>query len=216
MLKLLPKGQAWPRYFDSTLALTIAGLADYYGTCDARAADLLERESDPRSTVELLPDWERAWGLPDPCFAEALTIPDRQRVLVMWMTLLGAQSRQFFIETAARLGYTITITEYAPFMCGVSMCGDTTLQNIKAGGDAYHMRWEIGGPEMRFYWTIHVTTAALTWFRCGSGQCGVDPHLRIGLATDLVCILHRWKPAQTEIVFDYSNLEAGDPMEGTP
>ena len=188
------------------------GLADYYGFVDGRAADLLERESDPRLTIELLPDWERNWGLPDPCFGEALSIDDRHRLLLMKMTLLGSQSRDFFItEVAKLLGYTITISEYAPFMAGVSQVGDTREPPLN------EYRWYIGPPEMRFYWTVHVGQTKLVWFRCGSGQAGVDPHLRIGLATDLECLLRRWKPAHTDIVFDYSGMTTGgDPMAGTP
>jgi hypothetical protein len=74
------------------------------------------------------------------------------------------------------------------------------------------------GPETnRHYWTVHVSEAKLTWFRVGSGQVGVDPHLRIGLAEDLECLLDRLKPAHTEIIYDYSGLGSlGDPMAGTP
>ena len=58
--------------------------------------------------------------------------------------------------------------------------------------------WRIGPPEMRFYWTVvHVSNAPLTWFRAGAGQAGVQP-LEIGVATDLECLLRRWKPAQTK------------------
>ena len=58
----------------------------------------------------------------------------------------------------------------------------------------------------------------LTWFRVGpiGGEVGVDPHLLIGLAEDLECLLNRWKPAHTEIVFDYSGLTNGGSMAGTP
>ena len=43
----------------------------------------------------------------------------------------------------------------------------------------------LGPPENRFYSTVHVHEASLTWFRVTKGQTGVDPHLRIGLADDL-------------------------------
>ncbi len=57
---------------------------------------------------------------------------------------------------------------------------------------------------MRFYWTIRVAGRRLSWFRCGTGQCGVDPMLRIALATDLECVIRRWAPAHTQVIFDYS------------
>lgn len=208
---LLPTGPAWPRYPDSVLMRLVSGLAQIWGLVDGRAADLLERESDPRTTLELLDDWERNWGLPDPCFAQGHTIGERQQILVEWMTLEGGQSRAFFIGMAARIGYAIRITEYAPFMCGISECGDTR----DAFGD---WRWQLGPPEIRFNWTVHVDTARLTWFRVGGGggELGVDHHLEIGLALDLECMLRRWKPAHTEVLMDYSGLSTGGSMAGTP
>jgi uncharacterized protein YmfQ (DUF2313 family) len=219
-LTLLPQGQAWPKHApESTLWQVCDGLNQYWGYVDARAADLLERESDPRQTIELLPDWERNWGLPDPCYNAPLTIHDRQLALVLRMTMLGGQSREFFIGVAAFLGYTITISEYAPFMAGVSHVGDTRTPPLDPKPLIGDYRWYIGPQEMRFYWTVHITGARLTWFRCGGGggQAGVDHHLEIGLAKDLECLLDRWKPAHTQIVFDYSNIGSGtDPMAGTP
>jgi uncharacterized protein YmfQ (DUF2313 family) len=211
-LKLLPRGQAWPRHPGSTLVMTSDGLSQYWGFVDGRAADLLERESDPRFTVELLPDWERAWGLPDPCFPDATTIGERQRMLVMKMIMLGGQSRAFYEWVANWLGFSISIKEFAPFMAGVSEAGDTRYEYDQTG----FYRWYIGPPEMRFYWIINVGQASLTWFRAGQSQAGVDPHLRIGVAPDLACLFDRGRPAHTEIVFDYSGLVSGGPMAGTP
>jgi uncharacterized protein YmfQ (DUF2313 family) len=231
-LRLLPQGQAWPRAPDSTLALTVDGLSQYWGYVDARAADLLERESDPRFTIELLPDWERAWGLPDPCFPEATTIGERQRMLVLYMTWMGGQSREYFRKLMEFVGYEILdFGEYAPFMCGISRVGDTRATRpvynadgtpkMKPNGqqvlEAYgNYRWYIGPPEQRFVWTVQIGTASLTWFRASSGQAGVDPHLRIGIPKDLQCLLNRWKPAHTYVALDFTKLAFGGPMQGTP
>lgn len=240
LAKLLPTGQAWPRERSSVLMRVVAGLCKVWGFVDGRAADLLEREADPRSTVELLSDWERNWGLPDPCFAQPLTVADRQIMLVQKMTLLGAQSRAFFVDVMAQVGHEIQIREWSPFMAGVSRVGDTRGEwgeifrgggrfpvsgepdggeidsHVVVSGDRYDFRWEIGPPEMRYYWSVRVDLAKLSWFRASSGQAGVDPHLRIGLADDLECLLNRWKPAHTQLVFDYSYLRYGGPMQGTP
>jgi uncharacterized protein YmfQ (DUF2313 family) len=210
LLSLLPVGQAWPRDPDSVLVQAINGLAQYWGYVDGRAADLLERESDPRKTVELLPDWERAWGLPDPCLPSATTIGERQRMLVLYMTYLGGQSRAYFTQLMAWLGYTVTIKEFAPFMAGISQVGDTRPHPTD------QFRWYIGPPEMRFYWSVEVGTASVIWFRVSSGQAGVDPHMRLGIPQELQCLLDRWKPAHTELVFDFSSLAWGGPMQGTP
>lgn len=213
-MSLLPRGQAWPKRWGTTLAETVEGLSDYWGFVDGRAADLLEIESDPRTTVELLPDWERNWGLPDPCFPDATTISERQHMLVLYMTLLGGQSRAWFQYVAAFTGYQIEIAEWSPFMCGVSEVGDTRFEYDDTG----LYRWYLGPPENRFYWYIQSDQAVLEWFRCGTSysQCGIHPHLKIYLDSPVECLLQRWKPAHTEIVFDYTNIGTDDPMAGTP
>jgi len=235
---LLPKGRAWPRVIDSALMKLVRGLSQIWGTIEERAAVLLTRESDPRITLELLPDWERNFGLPDPCYSEPFTIGDRQKALVQRMTIEGAQSRKFFIDVAAAIGYTITITEYRPFMVGIDRVGDnrtigdgtekedqfgnplltTTGTHPVPDGEYSEYPYMLGPDTNRYYWTVHVGLTRLTWFRVGNGggQTGVDPHLRIALATDLECLLRRWKPAHTEIIFDYSGLATGGSMAGTP
>lgn len=199
---LLPVGRAWPRDPDTTLMRFLAGIAVSWADHDAKAWTLLSRESDPRSTLWMLDSWERAFGLPDECVAEPLAIADRQKALVEKMTSIGGQSRAFFLGVAAGLGYTITIREWAPFMVGVSRVGDTS------DGEGGEYRWQIGEPTMRFYWTVRVGAVRVTWFRVGGGggQVGVDPHVRIALATDLECLFNKYKPAHTQIVFDYDEL----------
>jgi len=209
-LALLPQGQAWPKHPLSTLVKTCEGLTGYWGTVDGRAADLLERESDPRQTIELLPDWERNWGLPDECLPDATSIAERQKMLVMKMTWLGTQSRAYFEEVLEWLGFTIVIGEFAPFMAGYSQVGDTRPEPQD------NFRWYIGPPEMRFCWTVRVGSVALTWFRSGNSQAGVDPHLKIFVPEDLECLIDRWKPAHTFLIFDFSGLQFSDPMYGTP
>ena len=188
---LLPVGAAWPRDYDSHFMQLLAGFCQIFGTIDQRIIDFFVRESDPRTTRELLADWERAFGLPDECTAEALTIEDRINALLVKMTMVGDQSRQFFINVAKQLGYEIDIQEFSPFQVGISNVGNTDYQ--------------IGTPDIRFFWAVKLFKTRLSWFRAGSGQTGVDPHVRIGLASDLECLLRRWKPAHTEIIFDYSN-----------
>ena len=63
---LLPWGPAWPRHPSGVLMQVIAGLASYWGFVDGRAADLLEVESDPRLTLELLPTGNATGDFPIP------------------------------------------------------------------------------------------------------------------------------------------------------
>jgi uncharacterized protein YmfQ (DUF2313 family) len=207
-LSLLPSGPAWPRGIDcashdSVLFKVSRGLADYWGFVDGRAADLLEQESDPRATVELITDWERAWGLPDPCLKGYPTaLFERRALLVAKMTLLGAQSRAFFYWLAHSLGVDVTIFERAPYMCGISRCGD--YSGVYNPGDPTHYRWYLGPREIRFYWTIHLNARSFRYFHCNSSQTGIDRLLAIGIASDIECVFDKWKPAHTKIIYDYS------------
>lgn len=203
-LNLLPTGQAWPRHPMSVLVRTCSGLTEYWGYVDSRAADLLEIESDPRKTVELLPDWERAWGLPDPCVKIPQSISARQLALVMKMTLLGGQSRQFFIDTAKKLGYNISITEYMPYQCGISRCGDTRWAKDNPDSPT-EFAWQLAQPEIRYYWTVHVDALKIGHFYTGRSECGIDRLLSIQHAEDLECLFDRIKPAHTQIIYDYSS-----------
>lgn len=208
--RLMPRGQAWPTVKTSVIRRLCNALAWFWGFVDSRAADLLERESDPQKTVELLPEWERAWGLPEECFPDARTIGERQKMLVTKMTWQGGQSRQYFIDLMAWLGFRVVIKEWAPFMAGISRCGDTR----PAPDDVF--RWYIGPPEGRFVWMAQVGYMGLTWFRAAAGQAGVDHHLEFRNPLAVECLLMRWKPAHSWLVFDYTPFDFDDPMEGTP
>lgn len=210
LMDLLPIGLAWPREPTGVLYRTVRGLAQYWGFVDGRAADLLERESDPRKTVEILPEWERAWGLPDPCFPSATTIAERQKMLVLYMTWMGGQSRDYFKQVMHFVGHDIRIKEMAPFMAGISRVGDTRPEPTE------NFRWYIGPPEQRFAWTVETGQVGLTWFRAGSGQAGVDHHLKFSVPTELECLLNRWKPSHTFLTMDFSALAFGGPLQGTP
>lgn len=76
----------------------------------------LFKESIPGLSVELLPDWERVCGFPGPCIVDinALSIAERQanvHAKIFSRPAFGL-SKPFYIDYAAILGYTITITEF--------------------------------------------------------------------------------------------------------
>ena len=45
---------------------------------------------------------------------------------------MGSQSREFFIDVAAQIGYTITITEYRTFVVGIDRVGDSRVYGATA------------------------------------------------------------------------------------
>ena len=189
--KLLPVGPLWAFARESVMARLIDGLAAIWADVETRAAALLERESDPRRAVEMLPDWEQMVGLPDTCLkTDDMTIAERQQAVVAKLTARGGQSRRYFIDLAATLGYVITITEFSPFVYGRSRYGDPF--------------WIYGTPGIRFTWVVEVASPRIVWFRYGEGVYGRDPHQSISRAEDLECLLHRWKPDHTALIFNYT------------
>jgi uncharacterized protein YmfQ (DUF2313 family) len=137
------------------------------------------------------------------------SVSERRTALVMKMTLLGSQSRPFFIDAAAQLGYTITISEYMPYQCGFSRVGDTRNSTDNPDSPTEYA-WQLGPPEMRYNWTVHVSALKITHFFTGISECGIDRLLGIQYADDLECMLDHIKPTHTDIIFDYSSVVALD------
>lgn len=187
---LLPRGALWESLVaDPIFSALLESEAVEFERIDNRATQLIE-EIDPRSTIELLPDWEAFAGLPDSCSAAfATTQQERRQALVAKLTYTGGQSRQYFTDLAVSLGYSIDITEYRPFVCGISQCGIDQL-------------WE-GGHTVRFHWTVTVNGPRVTYFRCGESECGIDHLMKYVEAEDLECWFQKLKPAQTVLHFNY-------------
>ena len=75
---LQPPGQALPTDPDSVWGRLLDGLAREYGRTENRSSALV-RESDPRQSAELLPDWERSAACPETAPSPG-TVPCRPAV----------------------------------------------------------------------------------------------------------------------------------------
>lgn len=179
---LLPRGGAWPREPDATLTRLLQALADELARVDGRAQVLIEEE-DPRTTYEMLSDWERAFGLPETCAGAGETTQQRRNALVAKVTGIGGQSRQYFIDLAEQLGYEITITEFDPFTVG-----DTVDDEIY--GELWQFAWQVNAPQ-----------ESITPFLATSS---VDDPLGAWGNEQLECAINRLKPAHTTALFAYS------------
>lgn len=149
----------------------------------ARAQGLL-LEMLPHTSTEMLAEWERLLGLPDPCIGQLGTTQERRAAVVAKYTETGGQSRAYFIGVAAKLGYEVTITEYRPFQVGVSAAGDALY------GDDWLYAWLVNAPE-----------TTITEFAVGISAAG-DP-LRSWGNELLECAITKLKPAHTHVLFGY-------------
>ena len=185
---LLPPGRAWTRDPGSVLQRLLAAIAGTFARLDAAAANLLV-DALPSTAFWLLPDWERALGLPDACSDLAATIPERHAAVVgKLVTAVGASSAEF-VRFARLYGVAVRVT---------------TLDRIRAdaisGLDTSAGKW-------RFVWWISIPTdARIRYFDTLSD---VNTPLRAwdgapGHA-ELECRLQQLAPAHTLLVFEYHN-----------
>lgn len=155
------------------------GLAEEFARLDRRGEDLIA-ETDPRSTTELLPEWERVLGLPDECSILSATLPARRQSAHYKLTGVGGLDAASIIRAAAVLGYTITIDEL-----------DMARADAIAGLDTTNGRW-------RFVWWVNVD-ARVEYF---STLSRVDERLATyPPLTELVCRVRAISPAHTHAVF---------------
>lgn len=182
---LLPPGPAWPREADAFITRLLEALCLEYARVDARVLGLLD-EADPRTTGELLLDWERVAGLPDGCVAdsgEQQTIAQRRAALVARLTMLGAQSASYYVALAASLGYAISVTEF-------------DVHDVDDDVDA-----PVYGEDWAHAWQV---TAALYQVIESDVESSVDDALAAWSNVALECVLNRFKPAHTVLIFAYT------------
>lgn len=195
--QLLPPGDAWSREPDAVITKLLHGTADELARVHRRMLDLIE-EADPRTTEELLPDWERVAGLPDPCAGGDQTVEERRVALTAKLTSRGGQSRQFFIDLAARYGFAITIDEFAPFVAG-SGAGEPLYD------DGARFVWRVNEPSI---------DDGIRYFVAGS--FAGEPLASWGNET-LECVIRPFAPAHTHVIFAAPTipllLQDGDVLE---
>lgn len=119
----------------SVLSLLIEGLTIESSRISERIDDMFD-EMDPRTTVELLPDWERNWGLPDDCTDPPVSVPDRQAALTARVTARGTGGSDvaMLLAIAVELGYADAFIRrfHLPAKTCTSRC-DTPLNTLTVG-----------------------------------------------------------------------------------
>jgi len=193
---LLPLGMVWPRDPDTSLMRTISGLAEEFARVHNRDCDLL-MEAYPGTAIETISDWERVCGLPDPCTGPLGILQERREAVLAKLGARGGQSRQYYIDLAAALGFEITITEFRPFLAGESQAGDPCCYQSFGREDAIENRMM----DWWFVWRINTPNFRIVFFRASQSQAG-DPLARWGNEL-LECTIAALKPAHTGVIYSY-------------
>jgi len=184
LLGLLPRGRVWPKDLSSIQAQAVSSFAPTFQRLSDSAVGLLG-DMFPATTINFLGEWEATLGLPDPCAGVSPTFQGRRNQVLARFTNSGGQSIQFFQAFALGLGYAVTVTQYAPFRCGQSACGQ-----------------QLGGVDWFFAWAINAPINTITHFQAGQSAMG-EPLSYWG-NTVLECELSEAKPAHTILQFHYS------------
>ena len=176
-VQLLPPGPAWGVADSADASGLIDGLSQEFGRLQA-AADGLIDEADPRTTYQLLPDFNRIFGL-----SSAATIAQQRLALQAQMTAQGGQTDAYFVALAATAGYSITISHYPVFTMR-SKVNDPML-----------------GPAWAYAFLVHApANTVLAW----SVLSGVGDALAVWGNTALEALINKHKPAHTVALFSYS------------
>lgn len=132
-----------------------------------------------------LDDWERVLGLPDPCvIGENLAVRQRIAAVMAKLNGLGGQSKAFFIQLAASLGYAVTITEFKPARAGIAVAGDP-----------------VNGPGWTSAWMINAEP--VTVFVANAGTAAAGEALAVWGNKLLECRMRAMQPAHTTLLFSY-------------
>lgn len=186
LVSLLPVGPAWDASLNEGLHEVLKALAQEFARVDARVLDLVS-ESAPSGVRELLADWERVMALPDQCTKLQPLFWQRRAEVVRRFAAVGSQRPEYFIRLAVMAGYPeAKVIEHRAPRFGRSRFG--------------HSRW--GTWAQQFFWTLQLGHRQARGLRFGAAVWGD----RFGVipASEIECVIRRYAPAHTVVIFDYS------------
>src|ERR1700733_12020231 len=155
IVALLPQGQGWPRSSAGYLWQTVNLFTGAYQRI-LNWADYAQQDTFPITAQDSVDVWQKSFSLPDPP-CPPLTPQQQKTQMIQRVENLGGQSVAYYVAMAARIGYTISITELTVPRAGLSKAGCASNGSY---GD--------------FTWVVSVANAALTEFRAGQNRAG-DP-----------------------------------------
>lgn len=180
--QLLPRGAAWQSESGSVLTAFLDAASQELARVHLRA-DALMDDIDPATTVTMLEEWEHALALPDNCSGELRgSVGERRMDVLSKLASIGGQSPSYFINIARALGYEVSISEYRPFVAGMT-CGQPLY------GDDWAYTWAVNAPAT----TVRSMVAG--------SPCGQP--LRSWGNGALECRIRQLAPAHTVVLFIY-------------
>lgn len=181
--QLMPIGLVWEFGEDTTRYKLWQGVGDELCEIEDQLLRVVE-ESDPRTAIETLAEWESMLDIPGACGVIAPTTLERQANVFARYTRNDPTSVNDYIAFASSLGFAITVEEYQRFEVGRSTVGEA-LTNDDPG-------WPIT-------WNVHLPLATPAFFSASRSAAG-EPLVSSSNAR-LECELELEKPAHTIVIF---------------
>lgn len=146
----------------------------------------LLKEAIPGLSRELLSEWETDLDLPDVCFTSGQSEAERAQIAHSKYTApYTGQSKQFYIDYAALLGATVTVTEYSGI--GSAFRVDVNRVDRMPGS---------GTPTERIFgsrlWSISSKFKWIVTFVTITGSVSRE---------NIECLIRQKAPAHTEVFF---------------
>jgi uncharacterized protein YmfQ (DUF2313 family) len=186
--RLFPVGWAWRPDVGTVFEKLISSLAVEPCRVEERA-NVIPEELDPRTTFEMVDNWERLLRIPDECTPEGDPgLSERRQRILQKLTTGGGQSPAFYKLIAQQLGYDVDVIEvinFESFKVGKSRVGDA-LHNTDA--------WQ-------YTFMVKAPAALVRYFRVG--QSTVGERLVLIENETLECVIRRYAPAHTTVLFSF-------------
>jgi len=169
---------------DSTLRKILIGLASEWLNFRSKINEV-SNEYNPKTTTQLIDEWEQFVGIPDNCIPVASTIEQRRLNVLLKLAGINATTEKQFKNVASILGYNIEVSN------GVSTSTfPLTLPFLLISEASAPFTIVITLPS-----SIKPSGFPLTFpFTLTSQQPAI-----------LDCLFNKLKPANTQLFFRYSN-----------
>lgn len=183
LLALAPLGPAWPRDEGHWLWAYCHAVAVRLAAYHQRVLDL-QREADPRRTLEMLADWERAYGLPDSCGSRAQGVDERRGDLVARLLSRLGQRIASYQQLARALG-----------------AGEIKLSRLPPLVSGFQSGQSCAPAAARFAFVVSLPQVVPQRLRAGSGQAG-QPIAQVNSGV-LECRIRRFAHVESVVFFRY-------------
>lgn len=185
-MNLLPRGPAWDNVDAGLLREMIYGIVIEYTRISDKMC-VLENETYPLNSTQLITDWERVLGLPDDCSANiAQARGERRAAVAARLATIAEPTPGFFVSLAADFGYSIEVIEYFPARAGIARVGD-----------------RINAPGNEFTWSVVIPGNYTQSRRAIVGDTQIGDRIATWGDGSLECLIRQYKPAHTTLLFQY-------------